>query len=620
MAGSEALIESTTRHQVYLERLKSGEAKKFATFLKRIDKSIRDRLTSVDLTEFGRGRLERLLKSVDGDLVKIFDSHRAELTGSLVDIGQYEAGFEARNLSNAIQPDSFEVVIPAPAQVKAAILSAPLSVRGPDGGKLLDPFLLDWSRGERQRLTGAIRQGFYEGQTNFQILRAIRGTKANGYRDGLLNVTSNHADAVVRTAVQHSASVARFESWDANSDILSGYRWVSTLDGRTSPACRSLDGNVYQLGKGPKPPIHIRCRSTTVAELNDEFDFLQEGRTRASKDGYVGGDETYYSWLKKQPLEFQQDAIGKVRAKLLRDGGLSAEEFARLNLGRNFKPLSLAEMQAKEPLAFKRAFPEPKAAAIKKPGAKAVTPEPATTAFVEAKTTKEAAEWVVGNGYVSRADFGKLDITVVNEINRSLHDHVERFPDLKGSFSFVGSGQSLNRLKYEASYQHNRNLLRERYPDESQDFIDKYAKKYTKRSKMTGEWAFASPKQIQERFNGLDGIAFNEKHGSPGGLEDLKAGLKRSMESGFHPPGTDTVKSIMDHEIAHQIDYKIGLRKDPEIKALWQAWNGDKSELSGYARTNIAEFIAEGWAEYVNSPAPRDLAKAIGGIIEKRFK
>ena len=47
--------------------------------------------------------------------------------------------------------------------------------------------------------------------------------------------------------------------------------------------------------------------------------------------------------------------LGPARGTLLRDGGLSAERFQELRLSRNFEPLTLAEMQRLEPLAFERA-------------------------------------------------------------------------------------------------------------------------------------------------------------------------------------------------------------------------------------------------------------------------
>ena len=44
-----------------------------------------------------------------------------------------------------------------------------------------------------------------------------------------------------------------------------------------------------------------------------------------------------------------------MRAKLFREGGLTVERFAELQLDRNFAPLTLARMKVLEPLAFEQA-------------------------------------------------------------------------------------------------------------------------------------------------------------------------------------------------------------------------------------------------------------------------
>jgi len=346
------LVEQTTRHQVMLERVKTGEANQFAAFLLEVDRSIRLRLSGV-MTEFSRDRLERLLTVVESDLNAIYARHWDELSGRLIEIADYEAGFEARSMDKVLA--GFEAVIPSHNQVRAAIFTAPLSVRGPSGGKLLEPFVKDWSAVEVKRVSGAIRQGFFEGQTTSKILQTVRGTKANKYRDGLLEISNRNASTVVRTAVQHAASVARQETWNQNSNVITGVQWVSTLDGRTSAQCQSLDGQVFPVDSGPRPPIHPNCRSTTVAVLDGRFDFLDEGATRASMGGYVPAEQTYYGWLKQQPAGFQDAAVGPVRGKLLRNGGLTAERFAELNIGKNFQPLTLPEMRRLEPLAFEKA-------------------------------------------------------------------------------------------------------------------------------------------------------------------------------------------------------------------------------------------------------------------------
>lgn len=354
MVQNAQLFDAVVRHQVYVERLKSQEANQFAAFLREMDAELKERLSNGELSDFSRDRLERLLSSIDSALLRIFGNFYDELAGHLIDLGEYEAGFEARALSS-LSDGGFEAVIPAPTQVRAAIFSAPLAIKTADGGKLLEPFIKDWSSAEVKAVTGAIRQGFFEGQTTPQIIRRIRGSKSNKYQDGLLSVVDRHAATAIRTSVQHVASTARFQTWEANQDIITGYQWVSTLDNRTSTVCRSLDGQKFSLDKGPRPPVHPNCRSTTIASLDERFNFSKVPGQRASKDGPVSSSETYYSWLKKQPASFQDSVLGPARAKLLRDGGLTAERFAELNLGRNFKPMTLAEMKKLEPLAFERA-------------------------------------------------------------------------------------------------------------------------------------------------------------------------------------------------------------------------------------------------------------------------
>lgn len=359
MAANQAILDATIRHAVLLEQLKSGEVEKFGPFLKKIDRSIRDRLARADLTEYTARRLEVLLQEVDSLLLGIFDRYSEKLNLDLVDIANYEAQFEATSLTRAAPVGvSFEAAVPGAAAIRTAILSNPLSVRSVDGGKLLKSFIDGFTATERQRLTGAIRQGFFEGQTNFQIIKNIRGTKALNYNDGILATTNRNAGAIVRTAVQHVATQARMETLKENTDVVQAVEWVSTLDSKTTPQCRTLDKHRFKLTEGPRPPIHINCRSTVVAVTKFSALFAKDA-TRASvgEDGpqQVRADLSYYEWLKQQPAAFQDKAIGPKRARLFREGGLSVERFAELQLDRNFSPLTLAQMKALEPLAFERA-------------------------------------------------------------------------------------------------------------------------------------------------------------------------------------------------------------------------------------------------------------------------
>lgn len=158
----------------------------------------------------------------------------------------------------------------------------------------------------------------------------------------MLAITSRNAEAVIRTAIQHVAGQARNQFAKQNSDILRGVKIIATLDGRTTAYCRAADGTEYALGEGLRPPFHIRCRTSFILLLKDAPS-LGALADRSSMNGQIKADTSYYEWIKTQPASFQDAVIGKSRAKLFRDGGMTPEQFADLQIGNNFKPRTLEQ-------------------------------------------------------------------------------------------------------------------------------------------------------------------------------------------------------------------------------------------------------------------------------------
>ena len=365
--SKQALITLATRHQVFLERLKTQTAVDFASVLPKISDAIAQIASALEvarIAELGRVALRSLLKDLRDKQAELIAGAQEKLLQNLRDISSYEADFEERMLGGIFNTagSGTLVEIGAGAAWKAS-LGNPLSATG----QLLEPFVQGWGVKQIEGVDRAVMRAWGEGRTVSQLMRDIRGTKALNYKDGLVDVSRRQAEAVARTAVQHVSQQSREATWEANSDIVEGYQFVATLDGRTTSQCRSLDGKKFGVKEGPRPPLHVNCRSTTIPILPKEFDFLDEGATRASKDGYVPANQSYYEWLKTQPESFQNEVLGASRAKLFREGGLSAEKFAALNLGKNFEPLSLAEMQAKEPALFEKTGIKVKGAAPSAP-------------------------------------------------------------------------------------------------------------------------------------------------------------------------------------------------------------------------------------------------------------
>lgn len=356
-AAPERLTEISTRHAVYLQRLGTGEVNKIQSFLTEMQESVTRQLAGEDITDFARGRLETLLASIDRDLESIAARMRGEIVDQAIDLAAYESGFEIRSLQEIVD---YEFVIPAPTQLRAAVLLNPLTI--PDsryGGMMLDKFITDAMQPGLDRVTAAIRSGYYQGQTTNQILQAVRGTRAAGFTDGVWHIVNRDAESIVRTSLQHAANQARQATWEANRDIVKKVQWNATLEGRTCAACASLDGQQYPIDKGPRPPLHPRCRCVTTAVLDERFTFLDDDATRFSRGPggveSVPANQTFYGWLKTQPPKYIETVIGPARTKLLLNGGLSAQQFAELQLGRRFQPLTLAQMRELEPVAFAKA-------------------------------------------------------------------------------------------------------------------------------------------------------------------------------------------------------------------------------------------------------------------------
>lgn len=347
------LHDVTVRFQVYLERLKAGEVRGMDSAIRKMDVAIRALLESTGDAP-SQVKLNLLLAQMRKQLTIITDENSKAYLQTLRKLGEYATSFHARTLGLVLPPTAPALLSVSSAAVWAGVLASPIQATG----ALLEPFVDTWGRSAILKVEGAIRTGYAQGKTTQQVVQSIRGTQTANFKDGLLGgVIKRDANAMVRTSLQHVSSSAQQMVYEDNADIIDGYIWISTLDSRTSDTCQALDGQQFKVGAGPVPPIHINCRSTTIPKIKG-VDLLSQ-TTRASKgeDGgkQVPASQTYFGWLKTQPAGFQDDAMGPTRAALFRNGGLSADEFARLSLDKNFQPLTLEEMRKKDPGAFERA-------------------------------------------------------------------------------------------------------------------------------------------------------------------------------------------------------------------------------------------------------------------------
>ena len=205
-------------------------------------------------------------------------------------------------------------------------------------GKVLNKSFRGLAEAQSELFSKTVRNGLLTGEPVDQISRRLKGRLQFGdlgplsvrqlaQAGGELTSVANHqVNALVRTSVNQVANATSQQVYKANQDVTKKYRYVATLDSRTSAICRALDGQEFVYGKGPEPPQHFNCRSTTVPIIDYEglgFDPPPPSKLRrpnsafkgprAVRGGSVPDNETYGQWLNAQSNAVKQDVLGKRR-------------------------------------------------------------------------------------------------------------------------------------------------------------------------------------------------------------------------------------------------------------------------------------------------------------------
>ena len=252
--ANESLLDATVRHEIGLRRYSNKTIRLIIGLLNRIDNRIVNELANRQIgdSSFTQRRLELLLDAVRTVMVEGYKAATGRFDDEIKALSGYEVEWQADLLSR-IPPVKLDIVTPGINQLYAAVHSRPFQ------GRIMKEWYKDLEANAFKRVRDEIRMGYVEGRTNDQIIRAIRGTRTQQYRDGILEINRRGAETMVRTAINHTANTARTETYKQNKGVVKGVQWVSTLDLRTSAICRARDGKVYPVDEGPRPPAHPNC-------------------------------------------------------------------------------------------------------------------------------------------------------------------------------------------------------------------------------------------------------------------------------------------------------------------------------------------------------------------------
>lgn len=345
MTANTRLRDEAIGHAVDQRRYTNNVIRRVIATLNRQDARLAAALTEalerMPASAFTVERLEALLVSVRQVNAQAYAAAMDELRDGMRGMAQAATAAQTSAFTTAIPP-AILALQPLTAiafeQAYAAALSRPFQ------GRLLAGWAANVEAGRLEAIRNAVRTGYMDGLTTDQIVRGIRGARALGYADGLLDRSRREIQTIVQTALSHTAQTSRGLLYEANADLIASLKWDSTLDGKTSAGCQIRDGKLYTADAAHKPighaipwlggpgRLHFNCRSVDVPvlrsfrELGIDMDDIPAG-TRASMDGQVPADTTYGQWLGRQSAARQDDILGPERGALLRAGKVSFERF-----------------------------------------------------------------------------------------------------------------------------------------------------------------------------------------------------------------------------------------------------------------------------------------------------
>ena len=311
--------DQAIQHAIYLRRFSTGLANRIIKLLNRVDDDVAGQIRKGSLDK--TSRLNKILEEIRIINRDIHKEVGKELRAELKALARYEADLQAKLVAGDKTP-----IVLSPDVLGAMVDDEPFQ------GRTLKDWLYNLRESSYNRVKDTINIGVVQGETTDQIVNRVLGLKRLRYTDGVNEMNRRAATAVIRTAVTHTTSKADEAVYQRQKNI-QGVQYSAILDSRTTPICASLDGQVFKVGEGPRPPQHFNCRSTTIPVFKGQEPF----------------EETYNEWLKRQSKEFQDDILGNTRGRLFRDGGLAMDRFVDPKRGQFW---TLDQLKSKENEAF----------------------------------------------------------------------------------------------------------------------------------------------------------------------------------------------------------------------------------------------------------------------------
>jgi hypothetical protein len=278
MATQEEIADSQTRHQTFSDRQTAGLANQYVTILEAAERplingddeldgilGIYDVTTQRQAESLSMAEREVFIAELgafysiwyskyitDG----IFRPYRSDLTAKALN----EASFVTRNNSRLV---SLSLNAPTQQAINSTVYQTQYM------GNFYREYVRNYQNIVLNNLNDLTSQRIRQGSPVGNIVEEIRGNPSSQF-----NYSHNigRLETHIVTSAKHAEVAADTAFFNANPDTIDGWFFFNPLDSKSSDICiytySELSDNgtkVWNVGQGPIPPLHWRCRSQQIA-------------------------------------------------------------------------------------------------------------------------------------------------------------------------------------------------------------------------------------------------------------------------------------------------------------------------------------------------------------------
>lgn len=312
-------FDAYVRHQVYVEGYKNGQSEDAETLYEEITAAIIIALNKLQITTMGeltKKALTQLVSVVTAKVKQLYgkqinltvDQIRAFMNADINIVGKLlNKSTDKKTGYNTLNHDT----------LWSSIMNDPI----PGVGLAPTATFTTEQTAAIASIVQLIRRAWADNVSLADLFKEIVGTRADGYKNGLMFKLRRRLVTAIETVIQHVTTSVQFK---LGALTATHYVWCAILDNRTTEICRSRNGHTYEYGKGPRPPAHYRCRSFVIPATIVKVDDLP----------------TFYTWVKRQPANVQDDVLGPARGRELRENKIKSDDLPGFDRTR---PLTVSE-------------------------------------------------------------------------------------------------------------------------------------------------------------------------------------------------------------------------------------------------------------------------------------